>query len=420
MYKILRLALVLLVIVATNISGCKGQKQQKPAPPPLSIGVTVIMDGFKEIMEPFKKELQVLAKERKVRLTWREAKDPTEQEKHFKELLKQKPKAILGFMPDPNEANKLSQKAKEQDVRLMAVGILPPNTPLDGFVGIDARRVGEQQGNYLIKALKDKPQARVLILMTDPDNPTEQELLKGNRQSLQSGNGLEIIEREMPKSDVPLGLNKIWEELGALDGLITHEEKATKAVMTSLAGQPFKPISIGIGAGREMAQLIAGGEHQGEVDLEPEVMARYAFEAAYNLAKTGEWDFDTWVDNGPYHVPIKYGPSRIITRENLSLLQPRHGTIKAKSSASFSGAGNSEGGQGQDAKGGQEGQGSKQESKGSKIKVKLKEGKEIEFHVPGEIEGIEIEGKVGGGKEKAEGGEQGQEQKGSGGEKGQS
>ena len=107
-------------------------------------------------------------------------------------------------------------------------------------------------------------------------------------------------------------------------------------------------------------------------------------------------------------MPVQYSPTRIITRENVSLLQPRHGKIEPKSPDGQSQTG---------AQDKQEKQEEQQQSKGSKIKVKLKEGRELEFQVPGEIETIEIEGQSGGqggaqstDEKKGESGEQGGKQ----------
>lgn len=405
MNAIRRLVLVFFLISVLSLGGCRKEAQQKPAPPPPTIGVSVVTGGFQETVEPFKEEIVKLARERQLKVNFKEAKEPAEQLKQLEELLRQKPEVIIAFMPEPEIARQLSQKAEEKDIKLLAVGFLPPDTPLDGFVGVDARRVGIEQGEFLAEALQNVPDPKVLILSTDPDDPMEIQILEGNREGLGELPGVQLIEKTMPATDISLELNKIWAETGALDGVITHDTKAMKRVLISLAGQPFRPVTIGIGADKELASFIAGGHHHAEVDLQPETMADYAFEAAVHLARTGEWEFDDWVDSGSYQVPVQYSPSRIITRETLSLLQPRHGKIEPKSPDGQSQAA---------AQPNQEKGEEQQQSKGSKIKVKLKEGRELEFQVPGEIQSIEIEGQAGG-----QGGAQSEEQsKGGSGEQG--
>ena len=408
MNAIRKLVLVFLLISTIPFSGCRQETQQKPAPPPPTIGVSVVSEGFQEIMGPFKEEILKLSRERQLKVSFKEAKEPGEQPKQLEELLKQKPEVIIAFMPEAETARKLSQKAKEEDIKLMAVGVLPPDTPLDGFVGVNARRIGIEQGEFLVEALRSVRNPKVLILNTDPGDPTETQVLEGNREGLKALPGVQLFERTMPTTDISLKLNRIWAETGPLDGVITHDSKAMKMVLISLAGQPFRPVTIGIGADKELAGYIAGGHHHAEVDVQPETMADYAFEGAVHLAETGEWEFDDWVDSGSYQVPVQYSPTRIITRENVSLLQPRHGKIEPKSPDGQSQTG---------AQDKQEKQEEQQQSKGSKIKVKLKEGRELEFQVPGEIETIEIEGQSGGqggaqstDEKKGESGEQGGKQ----------
>lgn len=400
MHTIARLAFIFLLSVLLTLSGCRREApEQKPSPPPPSIGVTVMTGDYQEIWHPFKKELQKLAKEKKIRLIWKEAGDIAEQERQFEELLKQKPGAVLAFMPDNKTAKTMAQKAGEKDIRLLAVGILPHDAPLDGFVGIDPKEVGRQQGEFVAESLKDVPAGKVLIFKTGASHEWEKDLLEGNREGLGKHNRLQIIERDMPGTDIPLKLNQLWEELGKLDAVITHDTKTTKAVLVSLAGQSFEPVSTGIGAAKETVEFIAAGKHQAEVDLEPEVMARYAFDAAVKLATSGEWDYESWVDSGAYRVPVLYTPTRVITKDNASILKSRHGTIQPKAPD-----GQVDGG----TAGGQQnpqnsGQGQEQGKQGAKIKVKLKEGQELEFMVPGEVQSIELEG---GGKDKQQQGEQ--------------
>lgn len=406
MLTIARLAFIFVMSLVLTLSGCRwiggsqGSSEQKPSPPPPSIGVTVVTDGYQEIWQPFKKELQRLAEEKKVRLIWKEAAGVAEQEKQFEELLKQKPGAILAFMPEAEIAKRIAQKAEEKDIRLLAVGMLPHDAPLDGFVGPDLKEVGRQQGEFVAEKLTEVSTGKVLILMTEAGNELEQQLLEGNREGLGKHGRLQIIEKDMPDTDIPRRLNQFWEELGQLEAVITHDTKTTKAVLVSLAGQSFDPVSIGMGAAKETVEFIAAGHHQAEVDLEPEAMARFAFDAAVKLANSGEWDYESWVDSGAYRVPVLYTPSRVITKDNVSILKSRHGTIKPQAPD-----GQVDGG----ASGGQQNsqnssQGQEQGKQGAKIKVKLKEGQELEFMVPGEVQSIELEG---GGK-----GEQQGEQKG--------
>ncbi|MGI6553481.1 MAG: sugar ABC transporter substrate-binding protein [Bacillota bacterium] len=393
--------LIGLIIVAVMLSSCQNRPQPKPGPPAAAIGVNVVL-AEKDLLEPFQKTMEELAKKEKVRLYWEQTEEGTDQQEKVRKLLERKVDSLLVQFAGAQEASDLARQAAEKNVKLLALGFLPTGIPLDGFVGVDTRRVGEQQGSFLAGALKELPRSRVLILQTDPDNPAEQEILEGNIKSLEDYPQIQVLVHSFPVEDVAASLNRLWSQLGAVEGIITHDPSSTKELLSSLVSQEFTPITVGLGATRELVEMIAAGDHDGEVDLVPEVMASYAFQGALSLAQNGQWDFEKQVVSGPYDVPVKYVPTRLITRDNLYLLENRFGKIKSQKAeppqAGEEGSptkGESEEKSNSGSQGESEGEGSGQGKQGqsaSKIKVKIKGGKTMEMEVPGEIESIQIEG----------------------------
>ncbi|HHX49902.1 MAG TPA: substrate-binding domain-containing protein, partial [Clostridia bacterium] len=283
--------LIGLIMFVVMISGCKNRPQPKPEPPAPAIGVNVII-AEKDLLEPFRKTMEELAKKERVRLFWEQSKGGTDQKEKVKRLLGRKVDSMMVQFANDQEASDLARQAAEKDVKLLALGLLPLGVPLEGFVGLDTQRVGEQQGAFLAGALKELPRSRVLVFQTDPGNPAEQEILAGNLKSLGEYSQIQVLEKPFPVEDVAASLNNIWSQVGAVEGIITHDPQSTKEVLSSLVSQEFTPITVGLGATRELVEIIAAGDHDAEVDLVPEIMARYAFQGALSLARNGQWDFE--------------------------------------------------------------------------------------------------------------------------------
>ena len=143
--------------------------------------------------------------------------------------------------------------------------------------------------------------------------------------------------------------------------------------------------------------MIAAGDHDGEV-----IWCR----------SHGQLCFSRGIEPGPngsgfekqvvmaLRCAGQYVPTRLITRDNLYLLESRYGKIKSQKAEppqageeGSSTKGESEEKSNSGSQGESEGSGQgKQGQSASKIIVKIKGGKTMEMEVPGEIESIQIEG----------------------------
>ena len=95
-------------------------------------------------------------------------------------------------------------------------------------------------------------------------------------------------------------------------------------------------MTAGVGADSRLPALVAG-EHEAEVDLMPEMIAQYAYDALVGLASTGYWQYDRQVKSGDFDVPAKITPVRLITREVLpagAALGPLAGAAGGRTRAS--------------------------------------------------------------------------------------
>ena len=204
--------------------------------------------------------------------------------------------------------------------------------------------------------------------------------------------------------------------------LATDDRLGNAAVKVLKArGMEKQAFIMGVGADRKASEALSSGEIAGEIDIQPELLASYAFDAAINVANNGNWNSETRIQNGNFDIPARIVPVRLIQRDQIYLLEERWGKLgeqqqqqeqqgseqqdqsQGEGSSQESSGGGSEGSSGEQGnQGGQGGQGSK-----TKLKITTQDGKVMEVEVEGEVKSIQAEGEGNG--------QQGGEQSGQGG-----
>lgn len=391
-------AVCLLSPLLVTVGGCSKKPEQKPVEPPLQIGVSVgTLD--EDMAQVVRKALQERERQENARIAWQDAKgDPERQEKQVDELIRRKVKAIIIQLADPTMGPVLAQKVMEKNIKLVAVSTLPPDTPLDGYVAPDYFRMGELQGQFVTDQLKKGGPQGVLLLKGDPDDYITRQMTAGFA-AVAGPAGLGVTERSNPGWE-PAGAGTATREamLGKLGAVVAQSDELLLAALKELEGhgQEEQVVTVGAGGGKEPALAMAQGKHDAEADAMPEMVARYAYQAALDLVKTGRWEYDTKINNGNYDIPAKIVPTRLVEPANLYLLEQRWGKLSGQARGQ-GGQGETGGGQeqGQQSQGQGSGQSKKEGSSGgksgSKVKIKTKEGKTVEIQIDGEIESVQIE-----------------------------
>ncbi|MDK2984556.1 MAG: hypothetical protein PWQ96_198 [Clostridia bacterium] len=399
-------------------TACSKSPEKKPEPPGPKIGVQLSLVE-KDIAEIIKKNMQNAAKEKKLQLIWNEpAQDYLTLEKNIRDLIKQKVKVvIIQFMPGELSLD-LARQVLEKDIKLFAIGTLPFDVPLDGFIAPDSFRLGQLQSQYVVNELRKQglDKAKVILYELDQRDYAFSQMTAGVLSILQPAQGITLDRREIKINELSTASSKIESELLA--------EKNYQAVIlqsSSLAAeisQTLKSlvntdiITVGLGAGKEASTLIAGGIHDAEADPMPEMVARVSIQAAAQAAKNESWQYDTQIASGSYDIPAKILPVRLIKQDNLFLLKDRWGKLTPKQKeAGTSKKQGSQGGEEKKSQGQQKKSEGESGSKGKmKLKIKTKNGQTLEIDLPGEIEQMEVKKaeekeKQGGGEQKGGGGQ---------------
>lgn len=280
----------------------------------------------------------------------------------------------------------------------------------------------------VIAQLPEHRPLNVLILEGDPRDQAAREITAALEAALQGQKDINIIGvYNHPLWDpaaVPATLAELKSKGTKVDAILANDSSLAMAAVEYLKMGGFNKnvLTVGVGADEKASQELVKGEHDAEVDVQPEMLGLFALEAAVDLARTGHWQYSARVNNGDYSVPARIAPARLITSKNAYLLQERWKELKEAGGQQQSGrqetrsGGQQDGDQGgqsrqgqQDQPGGQGQQGGQQGSQNkTMLKITTMEGKTMEVQIDGEVKKIESTG--GQGQDQSQGGEGGGQQ----------
>lgn len=248
----------------------------------------------------------------------------------------------------------------------------------------------------VVAQLPTKRPLNLVILQGDPRDQTARDITAANQAALQGQEEINILEVfAHPRWDpatVPANLAEAMNKHGRIDVILANDSTLAMAAVDFLkmGGYEKSVLTVGAGADEKASQALVSGEHDAEVDLQPEMLGRFALEAAASLAKTGYWQYGEKVNNGDCSVPARIVPVRLIAAKNAYLLEERWKELKK--------AREKEGGRqqeqssppGEEQGGGQE-QEDQQGQQGGKttLRITTQDGKTMEVQIEGEVKKIE-------------------------------
>lgn len=152
--------ILMFVFSSAVLTGCPDQEQQrKPMSPPVKIGVS-LADMERDGNQVIKKVMEENKKREQVQIIWQDAgNDPRKQEEQLKDMLKQKVKAVVIQVVNPADGPRLVQQLVEQDIKVVALETLPPNTPFDAYVASDHSRAGQLLARFLNESIQRAAEA---------------------------------------------------------------------------------------------------------------------------------------------------------------------------------------------------------------------------------------------------------------------
>lgn len=360
--------------------------------------------------------------QQRVNITWLDAKnDPARQEKDLEQLANQNVRAVILQVVDPSAGPRLVRKLAQANIKVIALDTLPPNSPLDGYIAFDHARTGELQARYLLGAAQGRTApVKVVILQGDKNDQASREIAASVLENLKNQPQVQVVQvKDHPRGDPQMAVATLDQVLttagNQIDAVVATDSRiaAAAAEMLKSRGLSRRVITLGVGADQKASRALAAGDHEAEVDVMPDLIAQYAFDAAVGLATTGHWQYDKQVRNGDFDVPAKVTPVRLVTKDEAYLLEQRWGKLAGQEGQQRGRQGQQGGqdkqqGEQQQGSGGKEGGGQGEKGGGGKkttLRVTTQDGKTVEMQINGEIKKIEtIEGTGGGEGARGEGG----------------
>ncbi|MDD4334241.1 MAG: substrate-binding domain-containing protein, partial [Desulfotomaculaceae bacterium] len=145
-----------------------------------------------------------------------------------------------------------------------------------------------------------------------------------------------VLVKDHPRGDPQMAASTLEQVLAStsngIDAVVATDSRMAAAAADLLKNRRLseRVITIGVGADQKSSQALAAGDHDAEVDVMPELIAQYAYDAAIGLATTGYWQYDSQIRNGDFDVPAKITPVRLISMSESYLLEQRWGQAQAQ------------------------------------------------------------------------------------------
>lgn len=264
--------------------------------------------------------------------------DAAKQQSQVEAALTQGVKVLVLDAVDAGAVGSLVSRAKERGVFVVAYDRLITGAAYDGYVSFDNVKVGQVQGEALLRALEAKgtvKKGKVVMINGAPTDPSSADYKKGAHLALDGK--VEIgkeydtpdwspdkAQQEMEQALVALGKKQVVGVYAANDGTAGGAIAAMKR-----AGLKELPPITGQDAELGAVQRILTGEQHMTVYLDIRTQAEQAATLAVGLARGEKVEAPTTVDNGTGKIPAWLLDPVPVTRDRVKDTIVKDGFYKA-------------------------------------------------------------------------------------------
>jgi D-xylose transport system substrate-binding protein len=252
--------------------------------------------------------------------------DPAKQQQQAEQMITNGVKALVIDAVDVQAAGAIATNAKAHKVPVVSYSRLIAGAPLDAYVSIDPFKVGVQQGEALVAALKGKPQSIVMINGSPTDSNSAP--YKKGAHSVIDKAGIKVVKEydtpdwspdkaqtEMEQAITGVGKNGFGGVYSANDGMAGGAIAAMKSAGIAPSSRPTT------GQDGEVAglQRILAGEQLMTIYQPIPQIAETAAKLAVPLAQGQPLpDITTGTtDNGAGKIPSVLLDTVVITKDNI-------------------------------------------------------------------------------------------------------
>jgi len=269
--------------------------------------------------------------------------DPAKQQDQAESAITNGAKVIVISAVDVKSASSIAARAKQSQVGMISYGRLISNADLDYYVSIDPFKVGQQQGESLLKALKDKGKAKPSVVMINgaPTDSNAGPYKKGAHSVLDPAGVKVVKEYDTPDWSPDKAQQEMEQAITAVgndgfDGVYVANDGMASGAIAALKGAKIDPASRPVtGQDAELAaiQRILIGEQLMTVYQPIKKIAETSAELAVDMVngKTAEAAAiaTSKVDNGKEQVPSVLLDTIAVTKDNIKDTVVAEGFLKA-------------------------------------------------------------------------------------------
>ena len=283
--------------------------------------------------------IEQAARENGIDLAWRDGDDrdplipPAEKERidAIELLVDEAVDVLIYSADDPGAAAEILRRAREARVPVVALDAIPRGFAVDAFVTTDDVRAGEEAARAALDAIAKlgrrnvEGQINALVVEGSFERESDRDVATGFYNVLDADPTVRVVGRA-PASNPTEAFRFVSRELNNYAGnvqllLIAATDYVSGAILAARThGFAGWLVSASVGAGEEACRLILEGVHDFEVDTMPAQRAVLALAVARRLALGEPLTPDGLYRNGRVEVPVFYGPRRIISKENVSVM----------------------------------------------------------------------------------------------------
>jgi D-xylose transport system substrate-binding protein len=269
--------------------------------------------------------------------------DPAKQQDQAESAITNGAKVIVISAVDVKSASSIAARAKQSQVGMISYGRLISDADLDYYVSIDPFKVGQQQGDSLLKALKDKGKAKPSVVMINgaPTDSNAGPYKKGAHSVLDPAGVKVAKEYDTPDWSPDKAQQEMEQAITAVgnsgfDGVYVANDGMASGAIAALKGAKIDPASRPVtGQDAELAavQRILLGEQLMTVYQPIKKIAETSAELAVDMVngKSAEAAAiaTSKVDNGKEQVPSVLLDTIAVTKDNIKDTVVAEGFLKA-------------------------------------------------------------------------------------------
>jgi D-xylose transport system substrate-binding protein len=252
--------------------------------------------------------------------------DSQAQRKQFDALVTQGVKVIILDPVDATATRSWVDRAAEKGVKVVAYDRLAEGD-ISGYVSYDNVKVGELQGEGMLRALgEEASEARLVMINGSPTGPNAAMFKKGAHHVLDGKVGRIVYEADIPDWSPDQANKKMSAAITALgkdgfDAVYSANDGMASGIATALAKAGVKDVPLG-GQDAELAavQRIVEGRQSFTVykAIKPEADTAASMAVALlNGKDVGKYADSTVDSKSDTHIPTKLYDATIVTKDNI-------------------------------------------------------------------------------------------------------